>query len=306
MSRYPFSDHIDRYLDSSSASLGSDRSVETARRRLRSMGRIFHQLKSGGVIGSDNPSSITVRDVQSYIGRRKADGVSDSTVRRDLEYLNGYLRFLDNDSAEILLSETEDHARRRYEDLSARALSAIIGKVSDRRPLSRHMEVAYSFVILVIALGIRPEQLRRSRFLVGAEPGYIMDRHIEYVDDCGNRVRKRLDLNRMPVVRRYTFGFFGSEVHSSHTNIPMFPSDSPMFDYISPNEVRSLKKEVEKDIGYRFDYRICQRLYIQMLDDDGRAEVKKVFQPMFDYHPNNRSVFGKVRDVIFRRTVHRR
>ena len=303
MSRYPFSDHIDEYLDSNRSALGSEESVDTARRRLRSMGRTLHQLRSERAIGSDNPAVIAVKDIQAYADRRRSEGVSDGTVRRELGYLDGYLRYFDNDSAEILLRETDDRTEKRYEDSSAKALKGIIRNVSGKESMRRRLETAYSFVILVIVLGIRPEQLRTSRFLVGAEPGYIMDRHIEYTDDHGNRIRRKLDLDRMPVVKNYTFRLFTSELHRGLTSSPMFPSLSPMFDYIGPNEVRGLKKEVEKDIGYEFDYRICQRLYRQMLDDDGRPEVKTPSQPMLGYYPDNRSFIGKVWDAIVRRTA---
>lgn len=67
MSRYPFSDRIEEYILSCGSSLGNDGSVDAARRHLRSMGRIFHQLKTEGMIGSDNPSQLTVNDIQSFI-----------------------------------------------------------------------------------------------------------------------------------------------------------------------------------------------------------------------------------------------
>jgi hypothetical protein len=266
------------------------------------MGRTFHQLRTEGVIGSDNPLAISVMDVQSYVDRRRSEGVSDNTVKRELGYLDGYLQYMCNDSVEVFLTDRSDRTEKEHEDSSGKALKAIIRNVAGKESMSRRLEMAYSFVILVIVLGIRPEQLRTSRFIVGAEPGYIMDRHIEYTDEVGNRIRRKLDLNRMPVVKNYTFRFFTSELHRDLTSSPMFPSSSPMFDYISPNEVRDLKKEVEKDIGHEFDYRICQRLYRQMLDDDGRTEVKRSPQPAIGYYPGNRSLIGKVRDAIFRRS----
>lgn len=56
MSRYPFSDRIEEYLSSGLYSFGNEESVEAARRHLRSIGRIFHQLKTEGMVESDNPS----------------------------------------------------------------------------------------------------------------------------------------------------------------------------------------------------------------------------------------------------------
>ena len=126
MSRYPFSDYIEDYIQSQGYTLGNDQSIEAARRHLRNMGRIFHQLKTQGIIGSDNPSQITVRDIQSYAERRRSDGASDSTVRRDLDYLNGYLLYLDNDSAAVFHEDREQQRRELDEQSFLIALKRIM------------------------------------------------------------------------------------------------------------------------------------------------------------------------------------
>lgn len=56
MSRYPFSDRIDEYIQSFGTRIGNNESKDAARRHLRNMGRVFHQLRTEGIIGSDNPS----------------------------------------------------------------------------------------------------------------------------------------------------------------------------------------------------------------------------------------------------------
>ncbi|MBE6522697.1 MAG: hypothetical protein E7Z62_06200 [Thermoplasmata archaeon] len=102
MSRYPFSDNIDDYVGSLQM---TEESSESARRRLGNLGRVFHQLKTERKIPSDSPARITADDVREFTERRISDGVSASTVRRDLQYLDGYLAFHDNDAAEIILTE---------------------------------------------------------------------------------------------------------------------------------------------------------------------------------------------------------
>ena len=100
--------------------------MDAARRHLRNMGRIFHQLKTEGIIDSDNPSALTVNDIQSFTERRKSDGASDSTVRRDLDYLNGYLLYLDNDSAAVFQEDREEQRRELNEQSSLTALNRIM------------------------------------------------------------------------------------------------------------------------------------------------------------------------------------
>lgn len=90
MSGYPFSDGINNYIKSLNT---TKTSKDSARRRLGNIGRVFHQLKTEHKIPSDNPSRISVDGVRAFIERRRSDGVSASTVRRDLQYLDGYLAF---------------------------------------------------------------------------------------------------------------------------------------------------------------------------------------------------------------------
>lgn len=87
MSRYPFSDNIDDYVGSLQM---TEESSESARRRLGNLGRVFHQLKTERKVPSDSSARITVDNVKAFIERCISEGVSASTVRRDLQYLDGY------------------------------------------------------------------------------------------------------------------------------------------------------------------------------------------------------------------------
>lgn len=302
MSRYPFSDRIEDYITDCGEHLGNDQSMDAARRHLRNMGRIFHHMKTEGMIESDNPSQITVRDVRSYVERRRSDGASDSTVKRDLHYLNGYLLYLDNDSAAVFQEDHDKHLEELREESSAEALPRIIDMMSRPDDMDRQSIEAFSFVILVIVLGIRPEQLRKSYVVHGQDPGCILDYFIDYMDDLGMNVHEKLDLRRIPVVECYIKDSPIDMRSRSQTKRPMFPSRSPLFDFASPNDIRDMKHLVERKVGHKFDYRICQHLYAQMKEYDEMlyshpSNVQSLYDPSFY---GKGSFLEKVRGRLFR------
>lgn len=296
MSRYPFSDHIEDYIQSRGYTLGNDQSMEAARRHLRNMGRIFHQLKIEGIIDSDNPSQLIVNDIQSFANRRKSDGASDSTVRRDLDYLNGYLLYLDNDSAAVFQEDREEQRKELDEQSSSIALKLIMAVSAKPDRLKWNEVGAFSFVMLIIVLGLRPEQLRKSYYVPGQYVGCVMDHFIEYIDDYGQKIRSELDLDRMPIVERYIKDHpLDLKLHSLSRR-PFFPSNNPLFDFASPEDVRSMKKLVEKIIGQKFDYRICQRLYNSIKADDEEPQIPDRNTPLF-YDPSLHRKGGIIRKV---------
>lgn len=264
------------------------------------MGRILHQLKAEGIIDSDNPSALTVNDIQSFTERRKSDGASDSTVRRDLDYLNGYLLYLDNDSAAIFQEDREEQRRELNEQSSLTALKRIMDLSAKPDCMDWEAVRAFSFVILIIVLGIRPEQLRRSYYVPGRYAGCVMDHFIEFVDENGIAVRRKLDLDRMPVVERYVKDPPLDLKFRSLSKRPFFPSGNPLFDFSSPDDVRKMKRLVENQIGQRFDYRICQRLYRQMKADDEEPQYHRQ-QPQSLYYPpadRKSGIIGRFSDLF--------
>jgi hypothetical protein len=285
MSRYPFSDRIEEYISSGVVSFGNEKSVEAARRHLRSIGRILHQLKTEGIINSDNPSMLTMNDIQSFADRRKSDGASDSTIRRDLDYLNGYLLYLDNDSATVFQEDREEQRRELDEQSSLIALKRIMDASAKPDRMNWEAVRAFSFVILITVLGVRPEQLRRSYYVPGQYAGCLMDHFIDYIDESGKTIRRKLDLDRMPVVERYIKNPpLDLKVHSLSKR-PFFPSGNPLFDFASPEDIRNMKRLVEKHIDQRFDYRICQRLYRRMKAADEEPQYNQQYLPPFYYPP---------------------
>lgn len=292
MSRYPFNDGIEEFLTASSGS-PDDQSTVTARNRLQNIGRIMHLLKENGTIQSDNPSRIAPKDVQCFVDERRSGGVSESTVSRDLSYLDDYLQFHDNDSVEEYLEELrrKDLEERRRD--SERALRKIFLHNS-KDIKGTEMVKAYAFVMLAIVFDVHPDMLRRAMLRNAFENGCVNNYRIRFIDRSGMEKDERLDLNRLPVIGRYIdqtylLGFVNS------TPRPLFPSSNPLFDYISPDESRKLKHQVEEDIGLSFDYAQCTEIYLDMLEDDSPVQRNRpVLKGIWTPPVRRRSLFDRL------------
>ena len=233
----------------------------------------MHLLKENGTIQSDNPSRIAPKDVQCFVDERRSGGVSESTVSRDLSYLDDYLQFHDNSSVEEYLEELRRKDLEERRRNSEKALRKIFLHNS-KDIKGNHLVKAYAFVMLAIVFNIHPDMLRKAMLRNAFENGCVNNYRIRFIDRRGMEKDERLDLNRLPVIGRYIdqtylLGFVNS------TPRPLFPSSNPLFDYISPDESRKLKHQVEEDIGISFDYTQCTEIYLDMLEDDSPVQRNK-------------------------------
>ena len=292
MSRYPFSDNIDDYVGSLQMTEGSK---ESARRRLGNIGRVFRQLKADKRVSTDNPHRITVDDVRAFMEKRISDGVSANTVRRDLRYLDGYLTFHSNDAAELILMEESN----RSEDSSRAALDRIIRIISAPDNLSNDCLRAFSFAILVIFLGTTPDSIRKSILVHGLASQSILDYNLEFIGADNTLRNIKLDFRRLPIIERYIRNLVYRNQLTTRT--PMFPSKDPLFRFISPDDMHRIKKEVEKHIGMRFDYRICQRLFRERESSDDQEHCDQSPRnrvPDIHYSYPKKGIVERIRDIF--------
>ena len=269
MSRYPFNDGIEEFL-SRSFSDSDEQSVDKGRNSLQNIGRIMHLLKEKGVIQSDNPARMVPNDIQCFVEERRSGGVSESTISRDLSYLDSYLCFHDNCSVREYLEDLRVKNLEERKENSKKALRKIFLHNS-KDIKGGHLVKAYAFVMLAIVFDIDPDMLRKAMLRNAFENGCVNNYRIRFIDRRGMEKDERLDLNRLPVIGRYIdqtylLGFVNS------TPRPLFPSSNPLFDYISPDESRELKHQVEEDIGISFDYTQCTEIYFDMLEDDSPVQ----------------------------------
>lgn len=163
MGRYPFTECLDEYLPMEAGHI-EPTTMQTFERRLRQIGRIFHEMKQEGLVSADNPKKITPEDIDRFVGYRKQSGVKASTVNKNLGNLDKMLSFYDN---EAVTKFKKNFRRTSPRDTTHAAPSMFEEDIS--KILERAMQIstgnwekmeAYGLVSLAICGGLRPKELR--------------------------------------------------------------------------------------------------------------------------------------------------
>ena len=293
MSRHPFIDRLNDYL----ASVGLD---DTADRHLRNIARIFAALKDDGRIQSENPSRIVPNDISQFVSYRSEGGASSATIRRDLRYLDGFLSFCSNDSVTVYLDDLRSKEKEIIESECTHLAESILDrarKVSGMDPLRQR---AYSFVIVSMVFGLRPEQVRKAFLIRDFSPGQLSSIFIQYQDGPSFK-RVKLDLRALPILDGYIDSLTVMGHHAFAQKQPLFPSSDPLFTFISLEESRSLKRIVEKDLGATFDYRTLQKAYRIMSSEDAEEPSEPLNRGTMDEAmPKDQRNPGRLRSRLFR------
>ena len=160
MSRYPFTDCLNQYMPAELGHISSD-TYGTARRRLVQIGKIFNQLKQDGLVSTDNPRKITAKDIDAFVGFRKANGIKNTTILKDLGLLKKMLSYFDNDAVSAFKAKYPAQYPKKYQKRAPSMEPPVVERI-----LERAMEVstfdwklseAYGLVSLAICTGLRPK-----------------------------------------------------------------------------------------------------------------------------------------------------
>ena len=155
MSRYPFTDCLNEYMPLECGHIASS-TYATTRRKLVQLGKIFHELKQDGRVSTDNPRKITAKDIDAFVGYRKANGVVDATILKDLGILKKMLAYFDNDAISAFKSKYPAHYPKKYKRRAPAMAESVVDRI-----LARAMEIsefdwklseAYGIVCLAICV----------------------------------------------------------------------------------------------------------------------------------------------------------
>jgi len=163
MGRYPFSECVNAYIPVERGHISSA-TLETTRRRLMQIGRIFHQLKEENIVSTDNPRKITPRDIDAFVGRRKESGIKDTTILKDLGYISKMLAYYDNEAVVKFKAKFPAHVPKKFQirrdSMEERIVQTILDRAMKISTSNWKMMEAYGLVSLAICTGLRPKELQ--------------------------------------------------------------------------------------------------------------------------------------------------
>lgn len=276
MSRYPFTDCLNQYMPAELGHIFSD-TYGTARRRLVQIGKIFNQLKQDGLVSTDNPRKITAKDIDAFVGFRKANGIKNTTILKDLGLLKKMLSYFDNDAVSAFKAKYLAHYPKKYQKRAPSMEPPVIERI-----LERAMEVstfdwklseAYGLVSLAICTGLRPKELRMMyRRNVRIYDGYaeIFAAHVKGEGSYGNSRWIPVHPDGVPILERYLEAREFKLQISGKKSEALFPPIRGNEEFIGYNMLEKLKMAVVEDIGEDFELRECRRTFGQRALDEGQ------------------------------------
>ncbi len=276
MGRYPFTDCLNEYLPAEDGHL-SDETLATTKRRLRQIGKIFHQLKGDGKVSSDNPRKISEKDIDIFVGYRKKSGVKNTTIQKDLSYLSKLFVYFDNDSVNRFKVRYPSHVPKtnhiRLPPMEDEIVEMIIERASIIDVEDWKLMEAYGLVTVAICTGLRAKELRLlsvHNVIIDENGAKIFAERVKGEGSYGQArwVPVHIDgveiLSRYLVARRIKLNSCGKDEDA------LFP---PIFNdggFLSYKSIRIFKTHVETDIGERFDLRKCRRTFGQRAVNEGQ------------------------------------
>ncbi|MBQ7702219.1 MAG: site-specific integrase [Candidatus Methanomethylophilaceae archaeon] len=277
MGRYPFTECLDEFLPMEAGHI-EPTTMQTFERRLRQIGRIFHEMKEKGLVSTDNPKKITPEDIDRFVGYRKQSGVKASTVNKDLGNLDKLLSFYDNEAVTKFKKKFPAHIPKRYHTRGPSMFEEDIKKILDRAMQINignweKME-AYGLVSLAICGGLRPKELRmlsmsNIRFLDnGNMEVYAV--HVKGEKSYGVARWIPVRPDGVPAIKRYLEARALRLKEAGKNEDAVFPPIKHDGGYISYGRIRTLKSMVEEDLEITFDLRKCRRTFGQRAIKDGQ------------------------------------
>ncbi len=276
MTRYPFTDCAKEYLPTERGHL-ADSTYETLGRKLRQMGRIFKELKDEGKVSTDNPRKMTAQDIDVYVGFRRAAGVDEATLRKDVSDLKKLTSYFDNDAVAAFKTKFSAHTPKRYakrkSSMDYALVEKILGRALEVSPLDWKLTEGYALVVLAITAGLRPQELRKMyvrNVRISGEVGEVYAEHVKGEGTYGSPRWIPVHPLGVPVLSAYLEAREMKLRMCGKQSEALFPPLRGKGEFIGYGQVEKLKLAVEEDVGEEFDLRECRRTFGQMALDAGQ------------------------------------
>ena len=273
MSRYPFMDYVNEYMDSLRG-VHAEITWDTLMRRYRGMERELIKLKEEKKISTVSPKNMTVEDVRQYLIYRKSLNTSSSDMRHTISAVRGLLGFIENTSAEICLIKNPGLKPKgrspKLPSMEDRTYRKILARSEEVGPEDWERTRAYALVLLCIRTGTRNKEIRLADVFDIDTNNWILDiRHVKGEDSYGSPRKVPIHPDIRPIVARYLLLRKKWLTEKDLRSDVLFPSFMSKDGYLSSNSLRKIKMIVEKDINEKFDFRTCRRTFGQQYIDSG-------------------------------------
>jgi Site-specific recombinase XerD len=273
MSRYPFMDYAEKYMDTMRGQY-SVSSWDTIMRRYRRMERELIDLKEQKKISTLSPKNMTAEDVRQYLIYRKGLERSSSDMRHEISAIRNLFAHLENTAAELCMIRNPGLYPKgkppRQPSMTDRVYRKILARSEEIGSEDWELTRAYALVLLSIKGGNRNKEIRLADVYDIDTRNWVFDIiHVKAEDTYGGPRQVPIHPDVRPILAKYLL-LRKKWLNERSANFDaLFPSLSSADGYLSANSLRRIKAKVENDIGEKFDLRMCRRTFGQQYINAG-------------------------------------
>lgn len=273
MSKNPFGEYVEKYLDIVKFSL-AETTFQVLERRYRRMEYDFKTLYNEKKISTMSPVKMKPEDIKAYLTYRLEKKVGSSDYNHDISALRHLLQNNGNGAVDICMHQYPalkmKSRQKRLKPLPDSTYLRILEKYKEVDHFDFTTVRAFALVLMYIGTGARNKELRLADIGdLDTSSRTIYYAHVKGEDSYGEPRTVPIPEEIMPVVLDYLNVRSAWLISHRATSAALFFAMNGEYDHLSGNSIRKIKTHVEEAIGERFELRDCRRAFGQIYLNKG-------------------------------------
>ncbi|MBE6528022.1 MAG: site-specific integrase [Thermoplasmata archaeon] len=252
----------------------SPSTIKNKERKMSYIAGIFTDLYKDKKVSTCNPRKIKQKDLEVYVTKRRNDGIADSTLSKELCFINQLCKWVGNDVVEKFRFFGGIYKPHAYTGRKDGMSDELIKKVIELGRTTEDWRVLQgcAAVLLCSSSGLRPQEARQMYASDITMMNGVMMVHIEHVKGEGTWGKPRTILlmdGVEDIIQRYLDVRKQKLEECGKTSDSLFPPIQNENEFYCQQKFCNLKKCVETIVGEKFELRAGRRSYGQRLLNKG-------------------------------------
>ena len=231
-------------------------------------------------IPSCNPRKLTSKDIAEYVTYRRANGILDTTINKDISLLRMLLKWIGNDAVERYKAEYGTTKPLSFSERQPPLDNDVIEKVYDLARSTQDYRILQGCVAVILgtACGLRPQESRQLYVYDVRLDGInssIYVRHVKGEGKWGEPRPTPVMDGVEDIIGKY-LEFRARKLEEFHKESDaLFPPLRSDREFMAQQSFGKVKVLVEEQVGAKFQLRAGRRAFGQRALDSGQ-ELKNV------------------------------
>jgi integrase len=211
-----------------------------------------------------DPRDISPRDLKNYaVWLTREQKISPKAMLHDVGALSNVMKYFDNNAYEVAkIKFPGAFPNVNFDRLPVLERDIFDKIVSHALTVSDENFRSYAMVCTALGTGTRTLELQNLKVSdVKLSEKTVFIRIVKGIDTYGHSRTVPIRPECLAVIKRWL------KLYIRDPDTYLFPN--PIGGMLATNTYRNSKQHVEKDLGIKFDYRMCRRTYAQFMLDDG-------------------------------------